>query len=101
MNFLSFIGHDGPEKDSCPCGGEMMCVLHDTSFEETVSEDQEHTDVVVCLPDVDSLTDDDEGSDIVIGIVDIQCVPVAVENHLFSEACKNKEQADLLPTTIR
>jgi hypothetical protein len=102
INSLSFLGHDGPENDSCPTLAEITGILHDTSFEETVSEDQGHTDVVVCPPDVDTLTDDDEGPDDVIRIVDAQDVPGTLEIHyLYSEAYENREQPDSLPSTTR
>jgi hypothetical protein len=54
--------------------GKITGILHDTSFEKTISEDQGHIGVV-CPPDDDTLTDDDEGPDDVIGIVDVQDVP--------------------------
>jgi hypothetical protein len=72
------------------------------SFEETMSEDQGHTDVVVCPPDIDTLTDDDEGPDDVIGIVDIQNVPGTLGIYYpSSEVCENSEKADSLPSTTR
>jgi hypothetical protein len=43
------------KKDLCPYTGEIMGILHDMLFEETMSEDQGHSDVVVCPPDIDSL----------------------------------------------
>jgi hypothetical protein len=80
---------------------EITGMLHDTSFEETMSEDQGHIDVIVCPPD-DTLTDDDEGPDDVIGIVDVQDVPRILEMHyLSSEACENREQAYSLPSKTR
>jgi hypothetical protein len=68
------------------------------SFKEAMSEDQRHTDDVICLPDIDSLTDD-EGPDDVIEIVDIQGMPGTLEIHYLSlEACEDTEQVDLLST---
>jgi hypothetical protein len=102
VNSLAFLGHDGPEKICALTLGEITGFLHNTSVEETMSEDQGHIDVVACLPDVDTLTDDDEGPDDVIGIVDIQDVPGALEiYYLSSEACESREQANSLPSTTR
>jgi hypothetical protein len=46
------------------------------------------------------LTDDDEDPDNVFGIVKVQDEPGTLEiQYLSSEGYKNKEQADLLPST--
>lgn len=59
-----------------------------------------YADVVICLPNIGPLTDDDEDPDNVFGIVKVQDEPGTLEiQYLSSEGYKNKEQADLLPST--
>jgi hypothetical protein len=67
-----------------------------------MSADQEHGDVFVCSPQFDSLADGDKSPDHFFGIVDVQDIPETLEIYcLSSEACENKEQADILPSTSR
>lgn len=69
---------------------EIVDILNDPLFEDLVSHGQDPIDVVVCPPNVDTLTDDAEGSDDVIGIVDVQDVPGTLEIHYASyEACES------------
>jgi hypothetical protein len=49
--------------------GKITGILHDTSFEETMSEDQGHIDVAVCPPDADTLTDSNEALMISLGLL--------------------------------
>jgi hypothetical protein len=72
--------------------------LNDESFEETLFQEYDYIDIVVCPPDVDSLTDD-EGPDNVTELLKFRMFQGQLRCTIWSRGSVETEQADLLPTT--
>jgi hypothetical protein len=79
---------------------EISKIINSDSFEETVYEDQEFTDIAVCPPECDYVTDEDEGPDDATGTVEVHDLPGTVKLHYVPSAKREKPQAATsLPST--